>query len=595
MKKKRYYLLKYWYLYVPAVIGLLVSEALDMVSPIVTKGIVDDVIRGGRQELLLGLLLALVAVGIGRAVFGYLKEYTFDKTSFGIACEIRKHLFRHIQKLSIGYFDSTNTGELMARLKDDVDRVQAAFGYIGMLTIQMVAHTIMILYCMFRISWKLSLFPLIALPICGIFAVIMEKKLDKVYDDISEENAEMNTVAEENLAGVRVVKAFAREKFEIKKFLKHNKKYYELNMKQSKVWIKYNPLFQLIGSMLTLLSILWGGLMVIDGELTLGELAAFVEYSANAVWPMEMLGWLSNELAAAFASEKKLKKIFDQKPVITDPENAEIAKSENVESDYDEKEKMYEVSKIRGDVEFKNVSLSLDKKDILKNISFKLPAGKTLGIMGATGSGKTTVANMLMRFYDPDKGSVRLDGKDIRELPLSSVRGSIAGVMQDVFLFSDTIKENIKMGERNIDDTVIEKSLESACADEFVDKLENGDNTVIGERGVGLSGGQKQRISMARAIAKNRPILILDDSTSALDMETEKQVQKNLNDLGKITKIIIAHRITSVCKADEIIVLDKGRIIERGTHDELLKKKGYYYKTYELQIGNGPEPVGQFA
>ena len=581
MKTKRYYLIKYWYLYVPAVIGLLVSEGLDMVAPLVTKGIVDDVIRDGKQEKLLGLLLGLVAVGVGRAVFGYFKEYTFDRTSFGIACEIRKNLFRHIQTLSIGYFDSTNTGEIMARLKDDVDRVQAAFGYIGMLTIQMIAHTIMILYCMFKLSWKLSLFPLVALPICGIFAVIMEKKLDKVYDDISEENAEMNTVAEENLAGVRVVKAFAREKFEIKKFLGHNKKYYDLNMKQSKVWIKYNPLFQLIGRMLTILSLLWGGVMVIDGELTLGELAAFVEYSTNAVWPMEMLGWLSNELAAAFASEKKLKKVFDQKPVIKDPED--VFKNEDKIETASDTEKDSEI--IHGDIEFKNVSLSLDKKDILKNISFKLPAGKTLGIMGATGSGKTTVANMLMRFYDPDKGSVRLDGKDVRELPLSKVRGSIAGVMQDVFLFSDTIKENIRMGGRNIENAAIDKALVSACADEFVDKLELKEETVIGERGVGLSGGQKQRISMARAIAKDRPILILDDSTSALDMETEKQVQENLNGLGKITKIIIAHRITSVCKADEIIVLDKGRIIERGTHEELMKKKGYYYKTYELQMG----------
>ena len=565
MKTKRYYLLKYWYLYIPAVLGLFVSEALDMVAPVVSKGIVDDVIRDGKQDMLKGLLLLLVAVGVGRAIFGYLKEYTFDRTSFKIACEIRKRLFRHIQTLSIGYFDSTNTGEIMARLKDDVDRVQAAFGYIGMLTIQMVAHTIMILYCMFKISWKLSLFPLVALPVCGIFAIIMEKKLDKVYDDISEENAEMNTVAEENLAGVRVVKAFAREKFEIKKFLGHNKKYYELNMKQSKVWIKYNPLFQLIGHMLTILSILWGGLMVIDGELTLGELVAFAEYSMNAVWPMEMLGWLSNELAAALASEKKLKKVFDQKPVITDNSK------ENV--------------KIKGSIKFENVSLKLEDKEILDNVSFSLPAGKTLGIMGATGSGKTTIANMLMRFYDPDKGKVKIDDKDIKELPLESVRGSIAGVMQDVFLFSDTIKENIRMGRRDADEETIGKSLKTACADDFVEKLDLKEDTVIGERGVGLSGGQKQRISMARAIAKNRPILILDDSTSALDMETEKKVQENLNGLGKMTKIIIAHRITSVCKADEIIVLDKGKIIERGTHDELINKKGYYYKTYELQMG----------
>ena len=248
-------------------------------------------------------------------------------------------------------------------------------------------------------------------------------------------------------------------------------------------------------------------------------------------------------------------------------------------------DKIKKTEEIKGSIKFENVSLKLEDKEILKNVSFNLPAGKTLGIMGATGSGKTTIANMLMRFYDPDKGSIKLDGKDIRNLSLESVRGSIAGVMQDVFLFSDTIKENIRMGNRKTDEETIEKSLQTACAYDFVEKLDLKEDTVIGERGVGLSGGQKQRISMARAIAKNRPILILDDSTSALDMETEKKVQENLNSLGKITKIIIAHRITSVCKADEIIVLDKGRIIERGTHDELIKKKGYYYKTYELQMG----------
>lgn len=569
MKKMRYYFLRYWYFYAIALIGLVVSEALDMVSPMVTKGIVDDVIKAGQTEKLKWLLLMLVAVGVGRAIFGYLKEYTFDKTSFSIGCEIRKQLYRHVQSLSVGYFDNTNTGEIMARIKDDVDKVQAAFGYIGMLLIQVIAHTVFILYCMFRISWKLTLFPLVALPACGVLAILMEKKLDQIYEEISEENAEMNTVAEENLVGVRIVKSLAREKFEIDKFFRHNRRYYELNMKMSKVLIKYDPIFQLMRHLLTFTALLWGGVMVISGELTIGSLAAFVQYIENAVWPMEMLGWLCNELASAFASDKKIKKVFQEQPVIKDPES----------------DKRHEPEIVKGDVAFENVSLNLGGKQILQNVSFHVPAGKTLGIMGATGSGKTTVANMLLRFHDPVEGRVKLDGMDLRELALKTVRGNIAIVMQDVFLFSDTINENVKMGRKETMRETVDRALDAACATEFVAGLSKAGETVIGERGVGLSGGQKQRISIARAIAKERPVLILDDSTSALDLETEKAVQGHIEGLGKRTKIIIAHRITSVCKADEIIVLDKGRIIERGTHDQLLAKRGYYYKTYELQMG----------
>lgn len=619
------YFLKYWYCYLIALAALVVYEALDMVAPQVTKSIIDDVIGAGQTDKLVGLLILLAVVGVGRVLFGYIKEFTFDKTSFRIASDMRKKLFSHLQSLSIGFFDRTNTGEIMSRLKEDIDHIQAAFGFIGMLILQVVVHTTLILICMFRISWKLSLFPVVAMPLCAVLAIIMERKLDKVYGEISEENADMNTVAEENLAGVRVVKAFSREKFEIGKFLGHNRKYYDLNMKQSKLWIKYNPIFQLIGRLLTVLSLLFGGLLVIRDELTLGEMGAFVEYTTNAIWPMEMLGWLSNELASAFASRKKIQKIFDEKPVICDPAAGADMKTEGGQT-----EVKAVPENIMGEVAFEHVSLSIDDKVILKDVSFRIPAGKTLGVMGATGSGKTTLVNMLLRFYDATKGSVKLDGRDVRELPLSVVRKSTAAVMQDVFLFSDTISENIRLGgkvvseeagdgrekthkagrltkedkqlkEYNPDEDnerllskgfgvsseedmrLISEALETACASDFIGRLDDSAETVIGERGVGLSGGQKQRISMARAFAKKAPILVLDDSTSALDMETEKEVQAKLDEISGMTKIIIGHRISSVCNADEIIVLEDGRIIERGNHEELLAKKGYYYKTFMLQ------------
>ena len=562
------YLKKYWHYYIFAIICLLIYEGLDMVSPQVAKSLVDDVIMGGNVGLLTRLLVILLIVGVGRVIAGYGREYTFDRVSFRAGSDIRKKLMEHIQKLGVDFFDRTNTGEIMSRVTSDVEQVQSAFGYIGMLAIQIVLHTGMVLFFMFRISWKLTLFPVVALPICGVLAIILEKKLDKVYDDISEENAKMNTVAEENLAGVRVVKAFAREKFEIGKFLGHNKTYYDLNMKMSMEWVRYDPIFAMVSRLLPITAVLFGGVMVIREEITLGELSAFVAYCENAVWPMEMLGWIANSIASAVASKKKIDKIFEEKPSIEAPEADE---NENFEFK---------------SLEFDHVSLTISDKEILKDISFKLEAGKTLGIMGATGSGKTSIINLIMRFYDPVEGTVRLNGIDIKELPFETVRRAASVVMQDVFLFSDTISENVRLGSKNsIVDEDIEKALDASCAAEFVTGLEDGRETVIGERGVGLSGGQKQRISMARAFAKHAPLLILDDSTSALDMETEHQVQKNISAMGDMTKIIVAHRISAVRHAEEIIVLDGGKILERGDHEELMNQGGYYYQTYLAQYG----------
>ncbi|WP_124066370.1 ABC transporter ATP-binding protein [Clostridium sp. E02] len=562
------YAKKYWFLYILAISSTIISVLLDAMAPQITKHIIDDVIVDGQMQILMKLLLGLIGIGFGRAIFQYTKEFIFDYASAGICCRLRRDLFDHIQTLSMGYFDRHNTGELMARIKDDTERIWNAFGFVGMLVLECTIHTIIVLVCMFRLSPSLTLIPVLIMPIIAWYAIKLENSLGKVYDEISEQTAELNTVAQENLAGVRTVKAFAREKHEIAKFNKHNKKYYDLNMSQANLIVRYQPNISFLSKILVMAVIVIGGILVINKKMSLGDLGAFSEYANNIIWPMEMVGWLSNDIAAAVASNKKIKKVMEEQPVITSP-----AKPVNPD-------------KIRGELTFRNVDFELSDKQILKNIDFTLKEGKTLGIMGMTGSGKSSVVNLIERFYDVSSGEITIDGINIKELSLPLLRSQISVVSQEVFLFSDSISDNIKTGNKDATEwESVQQASISASAHGFIKRLSEEYETVIGERGVGLSGGQKQRISIARAIAKETPILILDDSTSALDMETEKEIEARLTKQVNSSKIIIAHRISAVRSADEILVLSEGQIMERGTHEELMKMRGQYYKTYQVQYG----------
>lgn len=321
MKKVSYYIKKRIWIYIVAVAALLIATILDLLSPKLTRVVVDEIIVGKKIEIFGFVILGFLGIGIGRCVFGYLKEYLFDVTASKISSDMRRDLFEHIQTLSASFFDKTNTGELMSRVKDDIDHIWDACGYVGMLLIQVAFHTTLVLYFMFRLNPMLAIIPLIAIILCGSIAVIMENKLGKVYEDISEENATLNTVAEENLMGVRTVKSFAREKFEIQKFLSHNKRYYDLNMKQSKIFVKFYPYFSIVTAVLPLLVLLTGAHYVTEGRMTIGELASFIDYSMNIVWPMEMLGWLTNSFSSAVASYKKVMKISAMKPEVKESEH----------------------------------------------------------------------------------------------------------------------------------------------------------------------------------------------------------------------------------------------------------------------------------
>lgn len=571
------YFKKYAFVYIIAFVAMTASTFLDQLAPLFVQHIVDDVLLAHNIEPLKLLLIGILSVGVGRCIFQYTKEFLCDFAGSKIASEVRINLFQKIQSLSANFFDGINSGELMSRVKDDVDRIWDVAAYMGILMAEVIIRTITTIFFLFRINWQLALIPCAGMVAAAFIALKMEKKLDVLFGDLAQKNSELNNTAAENLAGVRTVKAFAREGFEINKFHKHNQKYYELNIDLSRVFVKYNPMIQIITRMLSVISLLLGGLIVIHGnplmggeKLSIGKLIAFIQYVGGMIWPIEMLGWLTNGFASAKASIKRLNKIYSEMPDILDESKIE----EDLLSPFD----------VSGSVKFNNVTYKAGENKILEDVSFEIQAGQTLGIMGATGSGKTTIINLLKRMYDVSEGSIELDGVDIRQFPLATLRKSVACVMQDIFLFSDTIDGNIRLGERETMTTpTVRLALEKSHSAEFVDKMKDKEHTVIGERGVGLSGGQKQRITIARALARKTPILVLDDSTSALDTETEQEIQGVLAELSGMTKIIIAHRISAVRKADKIIVLDGGKVCEEGTHEELLAKGGLYKETYDSQ------------
>lgn len=562
---------KGWYLYLSgfAAMGMLIW--LGVLGPRMIQKIIDDVIIGGNLDALTQLLIGLVLVGAGKALSGYLKEVSFDLAGCRVAKGLRNALFHHLQKMDVGFFERSNVGELMARINDDVERIWGITGFIGMLIVEALIHTICVIVCMAWINPLLTLIPLCTLPLVGYTAVRLENQIDKSYDKISETNAELTSVAQQNIAGVRTVRAFAREAYEMRKFRRLNERYCAENINRSYVTAKWEPNISFYSRTMLVLVIVVGGICVIYDKITLGELGAFTEYANSIIWPMECLGWLSNEVASAIASNRKIQKLFEeQEAVLEDP-------------------KAVPLQVTAGQVIFEHVGFAPDGQQVLKDISFTVQPGQTLGIMGLTGSGKTTIVNLLERFYETHQGRILVDGQDIRQVTVQSLRQSVAVVMQDVFLFSDSIRENLRIGCRSSYqfEGKMQEALQAACAAEFVDKLPHGVETVIGERGVGLSGGQKQRISMARAFAHQCPILVLDDATSALDMETAGIIQQNFHQMKQVTKLIIAHRISSVRQADEIILLDQGRIIERGTHAELLALGGQYYQTWVAQYGEG--------
>ena len=571
MKNILKYVKRQYKLYIVVLATMLITVYLGAQGPKYVQKIIDVCVVGGRSSELFSILFPMLAVYILNGLFNYIHEYASDCISSGVHRHMREDVFNSIMRQDQSFFLENNPGELMSRTKQDIENFGFVVGFVAMFALWIIFYVIYMLYNVIKISTIGALPVLIIMPIIGVLAVISEPRGDKLADKRSDTVAAMNQTATESLSGIRTVKAFGREEYEAQRFDKQNRLFWKYSQKLDFLWTDWGTPMTTLARIMLAATVLVCGILVINNTLSLGELTAMSVYASELSWPMMEIGWLLAEFSNASASWRKIKKILFREPRLKDgPKTME---------------------KLSGDLEFDHVTYEIDGKKILDDVSFHLKEGKKLGIMGATGSGKTTITNLAMRFADPTSGRVLTDGVDLREYTIESARRSKAIVTQDIFLFSDTITANLQKGMKGrLTIEEIEEAGRDADAHEFVSKLAQDYETVIGEKGVGLSGGQKQRVAIARAFASKRPLLIFDDATSALDMETEKSVQRAIASKKKATQMIIAHRISAVRNADEILVLDNGKVVERGTHDQLLAKKGLYWQTFCIQY---PDEAGE--
>ena len=492
---------------------------------------------------------------------------------------MRDTVYRKLLQEDFNFYNRNRTGDLMSRQTGDMEAIRHFISYVIYAVYENILLLAFALTMIFTVNVKLALCMLVVLPFTALTTFRQSKRVRPAFFRIRQQFSSLNTFVQENISGNRVVKAFAKEDFEIEKFNKENDGYRDAELNASATWKKYVPIFEFLSNILTVVLMLYGGYMVIDGEITIGNMVTVNGYLWMLTMPLRMAGWWVNDIHRFTTSAEKIYKTYSEEPDIKKPCRPVERKHFN------------------GDVEFKDVSYRAENTDIISNISFRVKAGQTVGIIGSTGSGKSTIMNLLGRFYDTTTGEVFVDGVNVKDLDLYELRDNIGIAMQDVFLFSDTIEGNIAYGRPNCSFEEVKKAAKMADANLFIQNMPEGYDTIVGERGVGLSGGQKQRISLARALVKDPAILILDDTTSAVDMETESYIQDQLKKIEKdCTIFIIAYRISSIKDADMILVMDKGRIVERGTHDELVAAVGYYAEAFRHQYGDfkkGGEEYGQ--
>lgn len=562
------FLKKYRVRMIVGLILVFITSLLVLINPQISGMIVDEVIEGQHYEKLGILLLIMIGVTLVRSLLRFIFLMCFESSSQGLVYDMREEAYRKLMKEDFNFFNKNRTGDLMSRQTGDMDAVRHMVSHVIYFSFENILVFLMALVMIFSVNVKMALCMLIVLPFTLAVTLSQRRHIKPAFDRVRDCFSSLNAFAQETIAGNRVVKAFAKEDYELEKFDRENDGYRDGQLNAASIWMKYIPMFEILSQCLTIILMIMGGFMVIDGEMTIGNMVTVNGYLWMLNSPLRQAGWIINDLQRFLTAIEKIYKVYTTEPDIKQPEH------------------VVEKRKLKGSVTFDHVNYYTNDDTVLKDISFHVEPGQTVGIIGATGSGKSSLINLICRFYDVNQGRVLVDDIDVRNLNLQTLRGNIGIAMQDVFLFSDTIEGNIAYGNPDCTFEQVQAAAKIANADEFIREMPEGYDTIIGERGVGLSGGQKQRISLARAILKDPSIIILDDTTSAIDMETESMIQNELKKISdERTVFIIAHRISSIIHADQILVLDNGRLVERGTHEQLLAKKGYYSTVFHHQYG----------
>lgn len=567
-KKLKQYYWPYKKYFIASIFFVLIVTGITVIYPMVLQLTIDEVITAGNYNLIPILSIGFIILMIIKGITNFAQQYLGDLFGIKSVYLLRDSLYKKLQRLSFTYYDNARTGDTMSRLTMDVEGFKFFLAAGLKELVRVVFLIVTSLFVMFYYSIPLALLTMAVMPFLIVVVKRFDQRVHPAFRSVRKSLGNLNTRIQENVSGMNTVKSLSKEDFEINRFTVDNKKYREVNIETAGIWAKYFPLMELIGNIAMVSLLIFGGWLVIEGKLQLGELVAFFSLVSYIIGPLMFLGFIVNQFSQAKASGERLLEILEQEETVTDQEDT------------------VEVDKLEGHVEFKDVTLRYyeDDDEALKNLNFEVPAGKIVGLIGATGSGKTSITQLLARFYQPSEGVVYLDGRPTTDYPLSFIRKQIGYVFQEAFLFSTTIKDNIAFGNPHATMEEIIEAAKRAQAHDFIMEMPRGYDTMLGERGMGLSGGQRQRISIARALLIDPTILVLDDATSAVDMETEQRIQLALKEvMNDRTTFIIAHRISSLKHADEILVLDEGKIVERGTHDQLIENGGPYQRIYEIQ------------